>query len=161
MSFTTQNQNVFVPPAMLGAIDLIAATNVVSVQILPSSSATAIQQGTAVKLIAGTSGAILVDVQTGPTDAAIFGVIPYNDRKNLYKAGDIVSVVVGGGYMYMRSSAAVARGTGVSITAATTTTDPLVTTDSTSGHFLVGTAIDDCTAANTLIRVQISPSKLA
>src|ERR1035437_7537225 len=108
MSFTTQNQNVFVPPAMLGAIDLIAATNVVSVQILPSSSATAIQQGTAVKLIAGTSGAILVDVQTGPTDAAIFGVIPYNDRKNLYKAGDIVSVVVGGGYMYMRSSAAVA-----------------------------------------------------
>jgi hypothetical protein len=159
MAFTTQNMNQFTQAPMLGAVDLIPSPNVVSAQILPSSTATAIQQGSAVKLLAGVSGAILVDVQTGPTDAAVFGVIPYNDRKNLYVKGDIITVVTSG-YMYMLSSAAISRGAVVSITAATASADPLVTTDATSGHFAVGTAIDQASAAGQLIRVQIQPSKI-
>lgn len=160
MSFLKQNMNQFSQTPILGAVDLNPSPDVVSAQILPSSSATAIQVGSAVKLVTGTSGAILVDVQTGPTDATVFGVIPYNERKNLYKAGDLIEVARGGTYMYMLSGAAVVRGTKVSITAATTTADPTVATDTTSGHFVVGTAVDEATAAGQLIRVAINPSTL-
>ncbi len=160
MSFLKQNMNQFTQSPMLGAVDLIPSPDVVTGQITPSSTATAIQQGSAVKLVgsaAGTSsGAILVDVQTGPTDAAVFGVIAYNERKNLYVKGDIVEVVRSG-YMYMLTSAAVVRGTRVAITAATTTADPTVAGDATSGHFTTGIAVDEATASGQLIRVSVQP----
>jgi len=156
MAFFKQNMNQFAQAAILGQVDLIPTPDVVSAQVNPSSALTSLQQGDAVKLITGTSGAILVDKQTGPTDAAVFGVIPYNERKNLFVKGDIVEVVRAG-YMYMLSSAAVVRGTRVAITASTTSADPTVATDSTSGHFTVGIAIDEASAANQLIRVLVSP----
>lgn len=157
MAYLQQNMNLFNPLAIIGAIDLIPSPDVVGAQIDPASTAQYVQAGSPVKLKTGTSGAILVDAQTGPTDAAVFGVIPYNERKNLYAAGDIITVARGGTYMYMRSSAAITRGARVSITAATVSSDPLVTTDATSGHFTVGIAVDEASAADQLIRVQISP----
>lgn len=157
MAFKQQNMNQFGPTPMLGALDLIPTPDVVTAQILPASALTSMQQGDAVKLVAGASGAILVDKQTGPTDAVVFGVVPYNTRKNLYKAGDLVEVARRGSYMYMQASAAIARGARVAITASTTTTDPLVTTDATSGHFTVGTAIDVASALGDLIRIAIDP----
>lgn len=156
MAFLKQNMNQFAQTPMLGAVDMLPSPDVVAAQILPTSSVTAIQQGSAVKLVTGTSGAILVDVCTGPTDGPNFGVIPYDEQKNLYKAGDIINVVRSG-YMYMLTSAAVVRGTKVAITAATATADPLVATDTTTGHYPVGIAIDEASAAGQLIRVQISP----
>lgn len=157
MAFKQQNMNLFSPIPMIGALDMIPSPDVVTAQILPASALTSMQQGDAVKLVAGSSGAILVDKQTGPTDAAVFGVVPYNTRKNLYKAGDIVEVARKGSYMYMQASAAIARGARVAITAGTTTTDPLVTTDATTGHFTVGIAIDVAAALGDLIRVSIDP----
>lgn len=157
MAFLQQNMNQFAMAAILGAVDEIPSPDVLAVQLNPASVATSIQVGDAVKLITGSSGAILVDKQTGPTDASVFGVIAYNERKNIYAKGDLVEVVRAG-IMYMRTSAAVVRGTKVSITASTTTTDPLVTTDATTGHFIVGTALDEAAAADVLIRVLISPA---
>lgn len=164
MAFLKQNMNQFTQTPILGAVDLIPSPNVITVQITPSSTATAIQNGSALKLVGdavgSSSGAVLVDVQTGPTDATVFAVIPYNERVNLYKKGDLVEALLTG-YMYMLSSAAIVRGTKVAITAATATADPTVATDTTSGHFQVGIAIDTATAANQLIRVQIVPSTAA
>lgn len=157
MAFLKQNMNQFGQTPILGQVDLIPSPDVVSAQVNPASVLTSLQQGDPVKLITGTSGAILVDKQTGPTDASVFGVIPYSARKNLYVKGDMIEVVRAG-YMYMRSSAAVVRGTKVAITVSTTTTDPLVTTDATSGHFITGIAIDEASAADQLIRVLISPA---
>lgn len=156
MAFLKQNMNQFTQSPILGAVDMIPTPTVVTGQILPSTGATAIQNGSAVKLKTGTSGAILVDIQTGPTDAAVFGVIPYNEQKNLYKGGDFVEILRGG-YMYMLTSAAVVRGTRVAITAATSSADPTVATDTTTGHFTVGIAIDEATASGQLIRVSIEP----
>ena len=160
MSFLTQNMNQFAQAPILGLVDQIPTPDVVSAQILTTSSATAIQVGSAMKLVAGTSGAIVVDVQTGATDAAVFGVIPYNARKNIYVPGDFCEVACGGSYVYLKASAAITRGDGVSTTAATTTADPLVTTDTTSGHFLTGTAVDSASGAGVLLRIKIAPSKL-
>ena len=160
MAFLTQNMNQFKQEPVLGLVDEIPTPDVVSAQILPASVATAIQVGSLVKLVTGTSGAILVDVVTGPTDGPVFGVIAYNERKNIYAAGDLVEIVTGGGYVYMKSSAAITRGTSVAGTAATTTADPTVATDTTSGHYVCGVAVDEATAANQLIRVKMSPSKI-
>lgn len=156
MAFKTQNMNQFTQQPILGGVDLIPSPDVISAQILPSSGLTACQNGSAVKLVTGTSGAVLVDVQTGPTDEAVFGVIPYNERKNLYKAGDFIEVVRSG-YVYMLSSAAITRGARVAITAATTTADPTVATDATSGHFTAGICVDEATASGQLVRISIQP----
>jgi hypothetical protein len=157
MAYTTQPMNSLTQAAILGALDQIPTPDVVSVQILPTSSITTLQVGSPVKLVAGTSGAILVDGQTGPTDATIFGVIPYNERKNLYKAGDYTEVACSGSYMYMLSGGAIARGDSVAITAATSSADPLVNTDTTSGHFCVGYAVDAAAGAGVLVRIRIAP----
>lgn len=158
MAYIKQNMNQFAQTPILGQVDLVPGIDVVSAQILPTSVAAWIQQGQAMKLVTGSSNAILVDVQTGPTDAMVFGVIPYNARKNIYLKGDFVELVCAG-TMYMLSSAAIVRGTTVAITAGTITTDPLVTTDATTLHFITGIALDEASGANILIRVQIKPSK--
>lgn len=161
MAFLTQQMNQFTNAAILGMVDQIPTPDVVSAQINPASAASSIQVGDPVKLITGTSGAILVDKGTGPADTVkVFGIIPYNERKNIYVAGDIIEVACGGSYVYCKTSAAVVRGTNVSTTGSTTTADPTVATDVTSGHQITGVAIDEASGANQLIRVKITPSTL-
>jgi len=159
MPFLGQAMNQFTQAPILGQVDVVPTPNVITAQINPSSSATTIQVGDVVKLIAGTSSTILVDVCSGPTDGPVLGVIPYNERKNIYSAGDIVEVAQVNSYVYLKSSAAVARGAKVTTTASTTTADPLVTTVSVpSTQYVTGVSVDTATGANQLIRVQISPS---
>ena len=159
MAFLTQPMNALTIAPILGAVDMIPTPDVVSAQILSTSSATAIQQGDAVKLVAGTSGSILVDKCVGPGDGPVFGVIPYNERKNLYKPNDIIEVACGASYVYLLSSAAITRGTKVATTASTTTADPTVATDATQYDYITGIAIDSATASGQLIRVKIQPSQ--
>lgn len=151
--------NLFTQAPILGLVSMIPSPDVVSAQIISTTSATAIQVGSAVKLIDGTAGSILVDVCTGPTDGPVFGVILYNARKNLYVANDIVDVGCAGTFVYLRASAAIARGAKVTTTAATTTTDAFVTTVSTpTTQYVTGIAIDKAAASLDLIRVKIAPS---
>jgi hypothetical protein len=158
MAFLQQSMNSFVQTPILGLVGMIPSPNVISAQISPSSVAV-IQVGTPVKLVTGTSSTILVDACTGPTDGPVFGVIPFNNRKNIYAANDIVEVCCSNSYLYLRSSAAIARGAKVTTTAATSTTDPLVTTVSVpSTQYVTGVAVDTATAADQLIRVEVQPS---
>ncbi len=160
MAFKTQNMNQFAQAPMLGALDLIPTPDVIAGQILPTSSATAIQQGSALKLVVnGSSGAVLVDVQTGPTDAPIFGLIPYNERQNLYSPGDFTEIARSG-YMYVLSGGVIGRSQTVAIAAATGSADPVATADATSGHYVAGIAIDEATASGQLIRISIQPSRI-
>lgn len=159
MALLTQSMNQFSQSPILGQVDMIPSPNVIPAQILPTSSATAIQVGSAMKLVAGVSGAILVDVQTGPTDAAVFGVIAYNERQNIYKPGDFCELACAGTYIYLRSGGAIARGDNVSTVAATTSTDPIVSTDVVASDFITGKAVDVATGALQLVRIQIAPSQ--
>lgn len=162
MAFLTQAMNQFTQAPILGAVDLVPSPNVIAAQIDPDSVATAIQNGSVVKLVAGAGGAgalPLVDVTTGPTDGPVFGVIPYNNRKNLYSAGDVVQVARQGTYIYLKSSEAIDSGEKVTTTAATTTADPLVAAVSVpTTQYVTGEALDTCTGANQLLRVSIAPS---
>lgn len=159
MAFLGQSMNQFTQAPILGQVDQVPTPNVITAQIISTSTAPAIQVGDAVKLVAGTSATILVDICSGPTDGPVLGVIPYNERKNLYTAGDLIEVAQVNTYVYLKSSAAIARGDKVTTTASTTTADPLVTTVSVpSTQYVTGVAVDTATGANQLLRVQISPS---
>lgn len=160
MAFLKQQMNQLTNAPILGGVDLIPTPNVVSAQILSTSTAP-LQNGSAMKLVTGTSGSILVDACTGPTDGPVFGIIPYNERKNLYKANDLCEIACSESYVYLLSSAAVVRGTKVATTAATTSADPTVATDATSAHYITGIAVDEASASGQLIRIKISPSQNA
>lgn len=157
-AFISQAMNTFVQAPILGLVDQIPSPNVITAQILPSSSATAIQVGSAVKLVAGTGSTILVDVCTGPTDGPVLGVIPYNARKNVYAAGDMVEVALNDSFIYLKASGTVTRGEKVTTTAATTSADPLVATVSVaSTQYVTGVAVDTVSTGN-LVRIRIAPS---
>jgi hypothetical protein len=158
MAFLTQNMNQFIPAAILGQVDQIPQPSVVSVQFSPASASTATQNGCTMKLVAGASGAMVVDVHLGPTDTAqVFGVIPYNERKNLYLPGDIMELALVGSVVYLKAGGTIARGDTVSSALATTVADPQVITDVTSGHYLTGVALDIATVGQ-LVRVLVQPS---
>lgn len=159
MAFLTQAMNVFAQSPILGLVSEIPSPSVVSAQILTTSSATTIQVGDTVKLVDAVSGAIVVDKCSGPTDGPVYGVIAFNNRKNIYSAGDFIEVACLDTYVYLRTSAAVARGAKVTTTASTTTTDALVTTVSApTTQYVTGVAVDKASAANDLIRIRIYPS---
>lgn len=158
MAFLSQLMNQFVQAPILGLVDLTPSPNVLTCQINPSSSATSIQVGDAVKLIAGTSAMILVDKCSGPTDGPVFGVIPYNEKKNIYAAGDIIEVSGANTFVFLKASGTVTRGDKVTTTASTTAADPVVATVTVpSTQYVTGVAVDTA-ATGTLVRVQIAPS---
>jgi len=159
MPFLGQQMNAFTQAPILGQVSFVPSPNVVTAQINPASSATSIQVGDVVKLVAGASSTVLVDKCSGPTDGPVFGVIPYNERKNVYAAGDLIEVAQIETYVYLKASAAVARGAKVTTTASTTSADPLVTTVSVpSTQYVTGIAVDTAASADGLIRVRVSPS---
>lgn len=162
MALLTQPMNQFAGPApILGQVDQIPNPDIVSAQIISTSVATGLQNGSPVKLVAGVGGSMLVDSHLGPTDTApVFGIIAYNERKNLYSPGDYVEVACGGSYIYGLSSAAIVRGTNVAVTPAVlNTSDPTIATDTTTLHFVAGVAVDQAAAAGVLIRFKVAPAK--
>jgi hypothetical protein len=158
MAFLSQAMNVFNQSPILGQVDMIPSPNVVPAQILSTSSATSIQVGDAVKLVDGTSSTILVDKCTGPTDGPVWGVIGYNNRKNIYVPGDLVEILLSKSYVHLLAGAAINRGAKVTTTASTTTADPTVATVATpSTQYVTGIAVDKI-ASGALGRIEIAPS---
>jgi hypothetical protein len=160
MAFLSQDMNQFVQTPILGMVDLTPSPNVVTCQINPDSSATSIQVGDAVKLIAGTSATILVDKISGPTDGPVYGVIPYNAKKNVYLAGDLIEVATNETYVYLKASGTVTRAEKVAVTASTPTADPTVATAVVSTQYVTGIAVDTATTG-LLTRIRILPSTTA
>lgn len=148
------NQNQFAQTPLLGQVSLVVNPSIISVKINPESVSAKLQAGQAVKLIAGTSAEILVDVPTSDTDGPVLGVIIYNPRKNIYAAGDTVEIATAGSCVFMEAGAAINRGAKVS----TTYSGPTVVTNNTAGKQITGVAFDQAANAGDLIRVMVQPS---
>ena len=157
LAFLSQAMNQFVQAPILGLVDLTPSPNVVTCQINPDSSAPSIQVGDAVKLIAGTSATILVDRISGPTDGPVYGVIPYNAKKNVYLPGDLIEVATNETYVHLKTLGTVTRGEKVSVIASTTTADPTVSTAAASTDYITGVSVDTA-ATGLLTRIRILPS---
>ena len=161
MARLTQNPNQFNQTAQLGQLTRDPQPETYPVRIQPNSTATNITVASAL-IGYGTSdnGEILVDVSTGPTSGPIVGVIEYSPQKNTYVAGDRCNMAGPGNVIFLESGAAITSWTQVSTTAGTSSADPLVATDVTSGHFITGVAITGATGAQQLVAVKIRPVSL-
>ena len=149
---TYQNQNQFAQTPVLGQVDMTSAINIKSVRIDPSSQATVLQSGQAMKIVDVAGTEIIVDV-AAITEKA-YGVIVYNPRKNLYAAGDMIEVACKGTVVYLETSAAVARGAKVMLDP----TGPTVATLAVlATNCMVGICLDKPAAANVLARVEVDP----
>lgn len=144
------NQNQFTQGPVLGAPDLAFNFNTKSVLINPSSVAAKLQVGQALKLIAGNTPQILTD-QAASADVP-FGVIIFNNKKNLYTAGQTVEVACKGNVVYLQSAAAITRGAAVENVPAD------VTVQTKASGARLGYALDQATGAGQLIRVEIDPA---
>jgi hypothetical protein len=161
MSLATQNQNQFKQNPVIGQVAYQANVDTQTAVINPSTAAAAgsIVAGCAVKLIAGASPEILVDVTTGPSDGPVFGVIGYNPRKNTYGANDHVEILTNQDVVFLYSSAAINRGARVSVTnPSTSAASPTVATDTTAGDYTLGYAEGQSSAANQFIKIKIAPA---
>lgn len=154
---TYQNANQAFQTPVPGQVSLAYNLNVKTCRINPSSTATVIQAGTPVKLIAAVGSEIYVDVISALTDGPILGLITYNTIKNTYAAGDLVEVGCAGTVMYLESGSAINRGVNVSVDPATT----LVDDEATATHFVHGVTLGQVAAANTLVLVEVRPGLTA
>lgn len=161
MSNLALNQNQTFQTPMLGMVTMDRQPNTVSAQIDPASTATVITAGCAVKQVNVAGPQIMVDVTANPADAGVFGIIPYNMRKNTYVPGDVIEVVCSGGYLMLKASAAITPGQIVAVTnPSVATNDPTVANTTTVGDFVAGRAVGKAAAAGDLIKVLVQPGKL-
>jgi hypothetical protein len=159
MAYLTQNPNQTFMSPILGQVDMAVTPNTKAVMLDPASINVYAQAGSPVKLVAKAGhGEIFVDVCTGVTDGPIYGVVLYNLRKNKYAAGDMMEVGCRGTVVYLESSTTINRGARVNSTAATASADPLVTTVANNTDWQLGVTLDQASAANDLVRVEIDPS---
>ena len=147
---SVQNLNQFTQTPGLGSPDLAFNFNTKSVQITPDSVSTKLQVGQAVKLIAGASPTIRVDMAASAD--APFGVIIASLKKNTYAAGDTVEVACRGNVIYLEAVAAINRGAEVE----NVPTGPTVQTKAAGAR--LGIALDQASGAGQLIRIEINPA---
>lgn len=164
MSNLSLNQNQFTQSPTIGMLTFDPQPDTLPAQLNPSSTqpAASFVSGAAVKLVAWAgTGQIIVDTTSSASDGPVFGVIEFSKQKNTYVPGDQINVAARGNTIHLKSSAAIVRGTNVSVTnPAVGTNDPTVATDTTQGDYILGVALGQVGAANQLIKIQVSPGLL-
>ena len=157
MSQYSLNQNQFVQAPAIGQVAFQPNVDTETCQINPNTTASYIQAGCAVKLIANAGPEVVVDVTSSPSDGPVYGVIAYNPRINKYSASDRVEIAGTSNILYLKSSAAINRGARVSVTNPTTSTnDATVAADTTAGDYTIGVALTQVSGANQLVKVKIA-----
>lgn len=161
MSNLVQNQNQTFQTPMLGQVTTDPQPQVVPAQIDPASTTiTPIVAGCPVKLVAAAGPNVIVDLCASASDGPVFGVIPYNLRKNIYAVGDQLEVCCVGSYLMLKCAAAINRGVNVSgLIPAVSTDDPTVVAETTIGNYILGVTVSQIAAAG-LVKVRVSPGKV-
>lgn len=158
----SQNQNQLTQSLVVGQLSMIGNPEILSVRLNPASTAY-FQAGTPVKLLTSATGKeIVVDAVSGATDGPVFGVLKHNLRSDKPVKGQVVEIAGIGSYIWLEASAAIAVGATVAGKPGVAgTSDPQVTTDVTSAHYITGIAVTSAAAEGDLVLVRITPSKNA
>jgi hypothetical protein len=120
--------------------------------LLNSAETSPLKPGTPVMLTAGTLGKVLTFSKAGKSDP-IFGFIAFDLRSNnfVYPSNPAINVASTKKIMFMQASGPIPRGHDVAMTdSADVTIQKWVT-----GLTNIGIALDEATAADDIIRVQI------
>lgn len=143
--------NQFNQTAVLGQLDLPYNYNTIAAEIDVTQSGT-IYAGQAVKVIASAGGIPKVVAIAANSDD-VFGFINYDIKTVGFVAGSVCEISQAGNVMFLYASAAINRGTRVTVSIVSPgTVDPLV---GSSGADIVGFAIGQASAAGNLIRIKL------
>lgn len=145
-----QNMNQTVQTAIKGRVSHIPTPATITVQALGTSLNT-FYPASAVKLVAGSSPTILVDLAAAGDN--IFGFVIWNPKRpNGYTANAKFEIALPGSIMEMESGASFNRGTILDINTGGDDASQVVTHVSGTP---VGIALDQVTGADQLVRVYI------
>lgn len=144
------NPNQFAQTPEVGYLDLQTGLNNVLTCIHLAGEATALKAGQAVKLADNYTAIPSVEATT--ISEVAFGVAVVNLKDVDYPAEARLEVARTGTVMFMKASAAIARGADVQYDPAT---NKIATKTSTNG--ILGQALDKASGDNAIIRVTINP----
>lgn len=151
------SQNQFQQTTVLGKVDLQYDFNTVSV-VIDSSQSTPLYAGSAVKMVDSADGTPRV-VGCSANSDEVLGFINYDVKNVAYLANNAAEISLGGNVMYLYATAAISRGTQVTLDLSSPgSVGPLV---SSSGADIVGWAYDKAPTAGALIRVYLRTPSFA
>jgi hypothetical protein len=145
------NINQFAQTAEVGYLDLQTGLNNVLTCIHKAGESTALVPGQAVKLV--DSYTAIPAVEDSAISEVAFGVVVNNLKDVDFPAEARLEVARVGTVMFMKASAAIARGANVQYDP---TTNKVATKASTNG--ILGQALDKASGDNAIIRVTINPA---
>jgi hypothetical protein len=148
-----QNQNQFAPGPQLGMLDQAFNYNTKSCQIDISETAVTDAAGTAVKIVATSTGVMKVVACAANSDACA-GFLVYNVKNITFQIGNGAEIAQAGNVIYLLSVGAISAGAQVQLDL--TYAGGVKTITGSSGAAIVGWAMDAATADGQLIRIHLS-----
>lgn len=151
------SQNQFALQPFLGTVDQRFNYNTKAVEVDTSQSGT-LYAGQAVKIVDNADGVPKV-IGVAANSDEVFGFINYDVKSQVYAAGDPMEISQAGNVIYLYSTGAIARGHQVTLDVSLA--GGVSSATASSGADIVGWAMDKATAANQLIRVQLTVPSFA
>ena len=118
--------------------------------IVSSNQATPLKAGDIVTLDTSVSNAHCPVIKKAAVTDVIFGVIPYDVRKNSYSAQEKCAVAVEGSYIYKTAAASIVQGAKLYFDA-----NGQVTSSATGGNSIVGIANTSAAAKDDFVQVKL------
>ena len=118
--------------------------------IVSPNQATALKAGDIVTLDTTVSNAHCPVVKKAAVNDPIFGVIPYDVRKNTYVANEKTQVAIEGSYIYKTAAASIAQGAKLYFDV-----NGQVTSSATAGNSILGVANTSAAAKDDFVQVKL------
>lgn len=153
----TPNPNQVAQTTVLGTLDLRFNPNTIPAQV-DVSQTDPIYPGQAIKLVDSAGGVPKVVACSADSDEC-YGFVTYNIKNRSFIAGDALEVSMKGNCMFLRATAAIARGAQVVLDVVTT--GGVKAASGSGGENIVGWAFDKASSPGQLIRVMIEAPSFA
>lgn len=118
--------------------------------IVSPNQATALKAGDIVTLDTTVANAHCPVVKKAAVNDPIFGVIPYDVRKNAYVANEKTQVAIEGSYIYKTAAASIAQGAKLYFDV-----NGQVTSSATAGNSILGVANTSAAAKDDFVQVKL------
>jgi predicted RecA/RadA family phage recombinase len=118
--------------------------------IVSPNQATALKAGDIVTLDTTVSNAHCPVIKKAAVNDPIFGVIPYDVRKNAYVANEKTQVAIEGSYIYKTAAASIAQGAKLYFDV-----NGQVTSSATAGNSILGVANTSAAAKDDFVQVKL------
>lgn len=146
---TQLSQNAFVQGPVVGLVDMPYDYSTFSAMIDVTAGTAVYSPGTAMKIVANTSGGVPKVIACSANSDEVFGLINYNLKNVTYGISDRVELSMSGNVMWLYATAAITQGAQVCLDVSS----PGAVQPTGNSSKVVGFALDGAAASGALIRV--------